>query len=95
MVYIDNMEHPFGRMKMCHMIADTSEELFAMAEKIGVPKKWVQYPGTYREHFDVSLTKKALAIKHGATAITMKELGERLALRPGSPFYKQPTTNEQ
>lgn len=76
MVYVDDMEAPFGRMIMCHMIADTTEELLAMADKIGVRRKWIQYPNTPREHFDICLAKKALALQHGAKAITWKELGE-------------------
>lgn len=55
MVYIDNMNAPFGRMIMCHMIADTKEELLEMADKIGVQRKWIQEEGTWQEHFDVSL----------------------------------------
>jgi hypothetical protein len=43
MVYVDDMyKSPmgqFGRMKMSHMIADTTEELLQMADKIGVKKK--------------------------------------------------------
>ena len=60
---------------MCHMIADTSEELLAMADRIGVQRKWIQYPGTYREHFDIALTKRALAVKAGAKEITQREYG--------------------
>lgn len=75
MVYIDNMNAPFGDMIMCHMIADSSEELLAMADKIGVKRKWIQYPGTEYEHFDICLTKKKKAITAGAKEITMLELG--------------------
>lgn len=83
MVYIDNMEAGFGRMKMCHMIADTPQELLEMVDKIGVARKWIQYPGTPREHFDICLSKKKIAVEMGAKAITMRELGEILSNRPG------------
>ncbi|KRV74540.1 DUF4031 domain-containing protein [Pseudomonas citronellolis] len=68
-VYVDNMNAGFGRMKMCHMFADTDAELLAMADKIGVQRKWHQYPGTVKSHFDICLSKKALAIQHGAAEI--------------------------
>ncbi len=74
MVYIDNFNAPFGRMLMCHMIADTSEELLAMVDKIGVDRKWIQDKGTKREHFDICLSKKKEAIKHGAKEIGFREL---------------------
>lgn len=73
-VYIDSMNAPFRNMIMCHMMADTTEELLAMATKIGVAHKWIQYPGTNKEHFDVCLKKKALALKHGAQECGWKEI---------------------
>ena len=76
MVYIDNFNAPFGRMKMCHMIADTSEELISMADKIGVARKWIQYAGTANEHFDICLSKKAKAIELGAKEINFREYAE-------------------
>lgn len=90
MVYIDNMNAPYGRMKMCHMIADSTEELLEMADKIGVNRKWIQDAGTYNEHFDICLSKKDKAIQSGAKPITMMELGRILSKRPGSPFYQKP-----
>lgn len=95
MVYIDNMNAPFGRMKMCHMIADSTEELLQMVDKIGVQRKWIQDAGEYSEHFDISLEKKKLAIANGAKEITMMELGRMLAKRPGSPLYEKQLTNPQ
>lgn len=73
-VFVDDMRAPFGRMRMCHMVADTSEELLAMADRIGVARKWLQDAGTTREHFDVCLAKRALAVRHGAEEITRREL---------------------
>lgn len=74
-VYVDDMQAPFGRMKMCHMAADTTEELIAMADKIGVARRWIQHAGTTREHFDIAMSKRALAVAAGAKEVTRKELG--------------------
>lgn len=81
MVYIDNMFAEFGRMKMCHMMADSTDELLLMADRIGVSRKWIQEAGTYHEHFDVSSGKRLEAIKLGAIAITMDDLGDMLVKR--------------
>jgi hypothetical protein len=82
-VYVDDMNARFGRMVMCHMVADSHEELIAMADKIGVARKWIQKGGTPGEHFDISLSKKQLAIQKGAVAITQRELGRMLIERRG------------
>lgn len=68
-VYVDNMNATYGRMKMCHMFADSTDELLAMADKIGVQRKWLQHPGSYREHFDICLSKKNKALEAGAVEI--------------------------
>ena len=65
-VYVDDERMPYRRMLMCHMLADTTEELLAMADKIGVQRKWIQHAGTPKEHFDICLSKRAKAIQHGA-----------------------------
>lgn len=74
MVYVDDMREPFGRMVMCHLIADTSAELLAMADRIGVDRKWLQHEGKPSEHFDVCLAKRKAALACGAVAITRREL---------------------
>lgn len=73
-VYVDDMYAPFGRMKMCHMIADSREELDAMADAIGVQRKWIQKPGTHQEHYDVSKGCRALAVAAGAVEISWMDL---------------------
>ena len=66
-VYVDDVEHPFGRMKMCHMWADSLQELLEMADKIGVARKWLQQPPKASwVHFDICISKKKAAIKAGA-----------------------------
>lgn len=77
-VYIDDMNAKYGRMTMCHMIADSTEELLRMARLIGIDKKWIQKSGTTHEHFDVSVTKKKLALDQGAIPISTKKLGKIL-----------------
>ena len=74
-VYVDSMNEAYGRMKMCHMMADTTAELLEMADRIGVDRKWIQYPGTHREHFDICMSKKKLAIESGAIESSTMELG--------------------
>jgi hypothetical protein len=75
-VYVDDMRADYGRMKLCHMMADTSAELHAMADTIRVARKWCQHPGTPREHYDICLSKRALAVKAGAKEITWRQMGE-------------------
>lgn len=80
-VYVDDMRAGYGRMRMCHMLADSDEELHAMADKIGVARRWHQYPGTIKSHYDICLSKRSLAVAHGAVEITMRETGEILRAR--------------
>lgn len=74
-VYVDDVRHRFGNMVMCHLWADSDEELLAMVDKIGVQRKWIQGHkslsfGKHRNaswvHFDIAHSKKALAIAAGA-----------------------------
>jgi hypothetical protein len=66
-VYVDDVRHRFGRMIMCHMWADSLGELMAMADKIEVGRHWLQQPPKSSwVHFDITLSKKALAINFGA-----------------------------
>ena len=85
MVYVDNMYiislGQFGRMKMSHMIADTKQELLEMADKIGVQRKWIQAEGTHREHFDIAIIKRKLAVQFGAKEISMYELADMIKKR--------------
>ena len=84
-VYVDDMYKlsigQFGRMKMSHMIADTKEELLAMADKIGVQRKWIQKEDTPLEHFDVSMGARKKAIEFGAVELTYRQLGEKTLAR--------------
>lgn len=80
-VYVDNMRAGYGRMVMCHMIADSREELLAMVDRIGVDRKWIQHADTHLEHFDIALSKRALAVRHGAIEVTKRELAAKIRER--------------
>lgn len=53
---------------MCHMIADTDEELRKMSSQIGVQQKWHQ-----GDHFDICLSMRAKAVQLGAVEITLRQ----------------------
>lgn len=73
-VYVDKAMYKYRRMIMCHMMADTDDELYSMADKIGVNRKWHQKPGTVHSHYDICKAKRELAVKFGAIEVTRKEL---------------------
>ena len=69
-VYVDEPIYQLGRMKMCHMLADTEQELHAMADKIGVARKHYQTPPrASTPHYDICKSKRALAIAYGAIPV--------------------------
>lgn len=72
-VYVDDMRAPYGRLIMCHMLADTDEELHAMADAIGVARRWHQAPPRHDSHYDIALSKRALALAAGALPITLRQ----------------------
>ncbi len=85
MVYVDDLYKMkmgrLGRMKMSHMIADTTEELLSMAEKIGLDKKHIQHKGTPKEHFDVCFSNRNKAVGFGAKEVSYKELATMILNR--------------
>jgi hypothetical protein len=74
-VYVDDMRAPFGRMIMCHLWADSTEELLNFVDRIGVDRKWIQgHPilslprarNASWVHFDIALGKRKIAVELGA-----------------------------
>lgn len=59
---------------MCHMVADTLPELHEMADRIGVARRWFQGPPHHDPHYDISLSKRTLAVRYGAREVTRREL---------------------
>lgn len=50
-------------------MADTSDELAAFANQLGLNPAWLQHPGKPTEHYDVIATKRQEALKLGAVSI--------------------------
>jgi hypothetical protein len=88
-VYVDDAYIPArvrsGRLthdsRWCHLTADTTEELVAFAVSIGLQAKYLQYPGTWKEHFDVTEPKRKQAVAKGAVEVGYRdriaEMGKR------------------
>jgi hypothetical protein len=75
-VYVDKAVNSYGRMIMCHMVADTPAELHAMADRIGVARRWFQDPRTMNvstPHYDIAKSKRRLAIAAGAVECDRKD----------------------
>jgi hypothetical protein len=67
-VYVDDMRTPYGRLILCHMLADTPDELHAMDDRIGISRHWL-----HGDHYDICLITRAIAVKAGAVEITKRE----------------------
>ncbi len=75
-VYVDDPIWPYGRMKMCHMAADSIEELHEMADKIGIRRRWFQNQPAF-PHYDICKSKRQLAIEKGAVEVSARFLAKR------------------
>lgn len=71
-VYVDDARIPYRNMTMCHMFADTLEELHEMADLIGIDRKWFQ--DKKYKHYDICLSKRKKAVTKGAIEITSKDI---------------------
>ena len=78
-VYVDDMglAATVGRIsgRWSHLMADTSTELVEFADRLGLSPEWIQYPGTAKEHFDVTAKVRARALRLGAVPIEYGEGG--------------------
>jgi len=94
-VYVDDMRAAFGRMIMCHMIADTEDELHAMAVLIGVARRWHQAPPKHDSHYDIALSKRDIAVMAGASQITWRQCGCMTMRRRATGELGEPQDAEQ
>jgi hypothetical protein len=67
-VYVDKPIHRFRQTLMCHMLADSPDELHEMADRIGMARKWYQHDAS-TPHYDLPKEKRAEAIAAGAIEV--------------------------
>ncbi len=77
-VYVDDLRPIKCWPEACHMLADTDRELDQMAALLCLLPRW-----KHGDHYDLSPSKRALAVKAGATEVTSRQLVEirRASLR--------------
>ena len=73
--------------RMYHVVSDIigpegGRELRAFVQRYGLRPEWVQYAGTYREHFDVREDTGLRMLEDGiARQVTNRELGALLSAK--------------
>jgi len=68
-VYVDDAVHPWRGQRWAHLMADTLEELHAMAQRLGIPRRAFQNK-TSGAHYDVTVDLREDAIQLGAIPIS-------------------------
>ena len=89
MIYIDPPLDYHGKFKGCsHMVSDLhgeagTQELLEFAKRVGMKAEWIQYAGTWKEHFDVFGGRRSKAVKAGAKEIGRREMVNILRAKRG------------
>lgn len=86
-VYVDAPVWPYRGMMMCHMFAEKVEDLHAMADRIGVQRRWFQNKPGF-PHYDICKSKRALAVARGAVEVNRRQfvaIVDRLRKLPKRP----------
>lgn len=82
--YVDTVRHYPGAglrfTDFCHLLADERAELHAMADAIGMPRRFFQdHP--WRWHYDLPAHARAEALSLGAQEIELAGVGQLLKVR--------------
>lgn len=82
-IYVDRMNRKaIGKTFTAHMMSDTgTQELDAMARKIGLKTAWRQKSGLPTEHYDLTEPKRQLALRYGAVEVSGRDQ-VRLCVEP-------------
>lgn len=82
-VYVDELVRRPTKIRCfqtgsCHMLADTLDELHAMAARIGLKRSWFQaHP--HHPHYDLTASRRAAALEAGAVFVPAREQARRHA----------------
>jgi hypothetical protein len=82
--YVDTVRSYPGKglrySEFCHLLADTRAELHAMADALGIPRRFFQdHP--WRWHHDLPAHLRPRAVALGAREVTMHQVGALLRER--------------
>jgi len=85
MVFVDPLMQTVRSAKWpfpqsCHMVADTLVELHRFALSIGLRREWFQDHARV-PHYDLNASRRAAALRKGATELTRREFYERFLRR--------------
>ena len=74
MILVDEARWPWRGRRWAHLVSDVSyDELHAFAGRLDIPRR-----GFQGDHYDIPEDYRDRAIQHGATAVTARELLQRL-----------------
>ena len=68
-VYVDDAVMPWRGQRWAHLMADTLDELHAMAAQLGIPRRAFQDKRS-GAHYDVTIELREQALQLGAIAIS-------------------------
>ncbi len=82
MIYVDQLQPwptPIRCFKAgaCHLVADTLDELHAIAKRLGLRRDWFQ-DGRNLPHYDLTAGKRVAAVGMGARELSRAEMGARM-----------------
>ncbi len=72
MVFVDAAINRWNKKLWCHLTADSLTELHEFADRLNLKREWFQNHKLI-PHYDITKSKRAIAIKLGAIAITTEE----------------------
>jgi hypothetical protein len=87
-VYVDTAIHPLRDRLMCHMFSPDLEELHAMAQRIGIERRWFQDPERMTvswPHYDIDKPRRSLAVSFGALECDKYQTVAMAAIIQGRP----------